>query len=57
MKGAKKTPRRQRAGTKCPRVKVFADGSAVFLDENGGSIGVIEARPKYTTRQNRKRKR
>jgi len=38
-------------------VKVFADGSAVILDENGGSIGLIEARLKYTTRQNRKRKR
>jgi len=35
-------------------VKGFADGSAVILDENGGSIGLIEARPKYTTRQSRK---
>jgi len=57
MKVTGKKPRQRRAGAKRPRVKVFADGSAVMLDENGVSIGLIEARPKYTTRPSRKRKR
>lgn len=57
MKLAKYPTPRRCARSTGPRVKVFADGSAVILDEHGGSIGWIEASPKYTTRPNRKRRR
>lgn len=33
------------------RTKTFRDGSAVILDQNGGIIGLIEARTPYRVRK------
>ena len=44
-------PAVRRAGT-----NTFRDGSALILDAQGGTIGLIEARPRYGTRSGARRK-
>lgn len=46
-------PRRQRAAPRA-RVQTFRDGSAVILDEHGGIMGMIEARPRYRVQRSQK---
>ncbi len=36
------------------RTKTFRDGSALILDQHGGTIGLIEARTPYRVRQGAK---
>jgi hypothetical protein len=51
MNPVKKMSRHRKIGAKSRRTKVFADGSALILDQLGHAIGIIEASPKYATRR------
>lgn len=54
LKKPRKPTTRLRSRCVGPRVQTFRDGSAVILDEHGGIIGIIEARPRYRVRRNQK---
>jgi hypothetical protein len=51
MKPARKISRRRRTGAKFQRTKIFADGSALILNQLNHTVGIIETRPKYTAQR------